>query len=106
LGVWATLTLDTHLSLQKLQVLRDSKVVIEWITNRGRLQASAIKGWKLRTRELLKNFKEISIYHIFREFNKEADHLSKQAIHEPEGRITYFKWENGTKGPKRHLILF
>jgi ribonuclease HI len=106
LGVWATLTLATHLSLQKLQVLGDSKVVIEWLTNRGRLQASAIEGWKLRTKELLKNFQEISFQHIFREFNKEADHLSKQAIHEPEGRITYFKWENGTEGPKRHLILF
>jgi len=44
LGVWATLTLATHLSLQKLQVLGDSKVVIDWLTKRGRLQASSIKG--------------------------------------------------------------
>jgi hypothetical protein len=73
---------------------------------RGRLQASAIEGWKLRIKELIKHFQEISFQHIFREYNKEADLLSKQALQEPEGRITYYKWENGTEGPKRHLILF
>jgi hypothetical protein len=94
------------LSLQKLQALGDSKVVIEWINNRGRLQASAIEGCKLRTKELIKKIQEISFQHIYREFNTEADQLSKQVIHEPKGRITYYKWENGIAGPISHLILF
>jgi len=37
LGIWATLTLATHLALSKLQALGDSKVIIEWLNNRGRL---------------------------------------------------------------------
>jgi ribonuclease HI len=106
LGVWATLMLATHLSFQRLQVLGDSKVVIDWLSKRGRLQASAIEGWKSRIKELIKPFQEISFEHIYREYNKEADLLSKQALWEPEGRITYYKWDNGTEGPRRHLSLY
>jgi ribonuclease HI len=99
LGVWATLTLATHLSLQKLQVLGDSKVIIEWLNNRGRLQASAIEGWKLRTKELIKYFQEISFQHIFREFNKEADQLSKQAIMNQKAEYHISSGKMGLQGP-------
>ena len=34
LGVWATLMLAKHLSFHKLQVLGDSKVVIDWLNKR------------------------------------------------------------------------
>jgi ribonuclease HI len=108
LGVWETLTLATHLSIHELQVLGDSKVVIEWMNEKGRIQASANTFNKsvLHEKELIKHFQEISFAHIFREFNNEADFLSKQAIQEPEGRITFFKWVNGTKGPKRQYNLY
>jgi hypothetical protein len=48
LGVWATLLLANHLSIHKLQILGDSKVVIDWINKRGELRACAIEGWKQR----------------------------------------------------------
>jgi hypothetical protein len=60
LGIWATLTLANHLALPKLHALRDSKVIIEWLNNRGRFHASAIEGWKHRTKELIKNFKKLA----------------------------------------------
>ena len=101
-----TLTLATHLALPKIHTLGDSKVIIEWLNNRGRLHASAIEGFKHRTKELIKKIQEISFQHIFREFNKEVDQLSKQPINEPEGKISYYKWENGAAGPIQHLILF
>jgi hypothetical protein len=83
------------LSIQKLQILGDSKVVIDFLNHRGRLQAISIKGWKLRTMDLANLFQEISFHHIFREFNKETDQLSKQALLELEGRLSYYKWKNG-----------
>jgi ribonuclease HI len=106
LGVWATLMLASHLSFHRLQVLGDSKVVIDWLSNRGRLQASTIEGWKSKIKELIKPFQAISFEHIYREFNEEADLLSKQELREPEGRITYYQWVNGTEGPMRHLNLY
>jgi len=106
LGIWATLTLANHLALPKLHALRDSKVIIEWLNNRGRFHASAIEGWKHRTKELIKRFQEISFQHIFRDFNKEADQLSKQAIREPDGRISFYKWDSGSAGPMNYLVLY
>jgi ribonuclease HI len=105
LGVWETLLLASHLSFHRIQVLGDSKVVIDWLSNRGRLQASAIEGWKSRIKNLIKHFHAISFEHIFREFNMEADLLSKKALREPKGIITYYLWTNGTEGPRRHLSL-
>jgi ribonuclease HI len=105
LGISATLRLATHLALPKIQALGDSKVIIEWINNSGRLQANAIEGWKHRTKELIQKFQEISFHHIFRDFNKEADQLSKQVIHEPDGIISYYKWEPRITGPMNHLVL-
>jgi ribonuclease HI len=37
MGVCATLMLASHMSLHHLQILGDSKVVIDWLSNRGRL---------------------------------------------------------------------
>jgi ribonuclease HI len=56
LGIWATLTLAIHLSLPKLQAMGDSRVIIDWLNDRGKLQACTIEGWKLRTKELIKKF--------------------------------------------------
>jgi hypothetical protein len=68
----------------------DSRVIIDWLNDRGQLQASTIEGWKIRTKDLIKKFQAISFHHIYREFNKEADQLSKQALLEYEGKITYY----------------
>jgi hypothetical protein len=59
-----------------------------------------------RTKVLSTNFQEIIYKHIYREYNKEADCLSKQALLGPIGRLTYYIWENGKAGPLFHLNLF
>jgi ribonuclease HI len=106
LGVWASLTVAQHLSYTKLQILGDSKVVIDWLNKRGRLQACAIEGWKGKVHGLLKMFQDISFHHIYRAHNKEADILSKKSFMEPEGRITFYSWENGIEGHREHISLF
>ena len=90
MGVWETLTLEKYLSIQKLQVLGDSKLVIEWLTKKGRLQTCAIESWKIKILDLIKDFHEIIFQHIYRDHNKEVDTLSKKSSLEPEGRITYY----------------
>jgi len=100
LGVWKNLMLASHLSFHKLQVPSDSKVVIDWLSNIGRLQASAIEGWKSKINDLIKSFHAISFDHIYKEFNVEVYLLSKLALREPKGRITYYQWINGIEGPK------
>jgi hypothetical protein len=80
MGVWAILTMATHLSLHKLQVLGDSKVVIDCLSKKGRLRASVIENWILKILDLIKDLQEIIFQHIYMEHNKEEDNLSKKAL--------------------------
>jgi ribonuclease HI len=43
MGVWATLILAKQWNIQKIQILGDSKVVIDWLNHRGKLQAIDIE---------------------------------------------------------------
>jgi len=105
LGIWATLTLASHLSLPKLQAFGNSKVIIDWLNDRGHLKACAIEGSNIRTKYPIKNFQAISFHHIYKEFNKEAYQLSKQDLLKPEGKIYYYLWEPGGAGPTNYLVM-
>jgi ribonuclease HI len=54
LGAWATLLLAHSLSISSIHVLGDSKVIIDWLLNKGRLQVSALEGWKIRIKDIIK----------------------------------------------------
>jgi ribonuclease HI len=85
LGAWATLYLAARLCIENLKVLGDSSIVIEWLGSRGKLQAFSLLAWMDRLRHLQSYFNKISYNHIFREYNKSVDHLSKLALQEKMG---------------------
>jgi hypothetical protein len=95
-----------HWLIKKLHVLGDSKVIIDWINLKRQLHATNFEGWKLKTKELATTFQDIKFHHIYRDFDKEVDTLSKRALMEPEGRLSYFLWLNGTESPHSHLNIF
>jgi len=47
MGLWATLTLASLWVMDKIQILGDSKVIIDWMNQKGLLQAVNLEGWKL-----------------------------------------------------------
>jgi hypothetical protein len=53
-------------------------------------------------------FEKVSFYHAYRDFNKEADVLSKKALrdHNQRGEIIYTEWEDNKQGPSRRLKVF
>jgi ribonuclease HI len=106
MGLWATLTLAMLWSIEKIQILGDSKVIIDWINQKGQLHAMNIECWKLKTKELANKFKDISFQHIYREHNKEVDSLSKRALKELEGRLYVYHWDNGEESPHTYLNIF
>jgi ribonuclease HI len=106
MGLWATLTLATLWAIDKIHILGDSKVIIDWINQKSQLNAVNIEGWKIKTLELARNMKNSSYKHIYREHNKEADLLSKRALKELKGRLSVFHWENGEESPHSHLNIF
>jgi ribonuclease HI len=89
-----------------MQVLGDSKVVIQWLKQEGNLQTISTEGWKRRIKELISTFKNIHFQHIFREANGEADQLSKQALTAPKGKISYYTWDGKNAGPTFQVDVF
>jgi ribonuclease HI len=80
LGAWATLHLASRLNIEVLQILGDSRTIIEWLNNRGKLQAISLMAWKDIIRLLQPTFKKLSYKHIYREHNKTTDQLSKATL--------------------------
>jgi len=87
LGLWTTLTLAASWSLDALHVQGDSKVIIDWISNKGRLNSILLTGWMQKSRDLLQCFSNISFLHVSRVFNRTADALSKRALSEETGKL-------------------
>jgi hypothetical protein len=48
LGSWDTLFLTNLLALPKIQILGDSKVIIDWLNEKSELRVSSLEGWKKR----------------------------------------------------------
>jgi ribonuclease HI len=95
MGAWETLHIEKYLSIQKLQVLGDSSVIINWLNKKGNLVVNALEGWKQRIIILKGKFVETNFYHIFCNFNMATDEQSKRALSEPEGYIVLHKWSDG-----------
>jgi len=106
LGVWATLFLASRLHIEALQVLGDFRIIIEWLSNRGDLQAISILAWKDIIRLLQTTFKKLTYNHIYRELNKTMDHLSKLALQKNPGILTYNHRLDGHEGPSHIQTLF
>jgi ribonuclease HI len=95
LGLWATLTLASLWSINQLFVLGDSRIVIDWASQKSSLHSVSIESWLEKTRALSSSFTDINFLHISREHNRVADELSKRALGETVGRLSVFHSDNG-----------
>jgi hypothetical protein len=73
--------------IEHIQILGDSKIVIDWLNNKGTLQVSSLLGWLDQVLGLNHIFIFISFAHIYREENEEANSFSKKMLHFLEGKI-------------------
>ena len=63
-----------------MQVMVDSKVVIEWTTGIFAFHSLYLQQWGDIVLELIQNFNHITIHYIFRELNGVSNDLSKKAL--------------------------
>jgi ribonuclease HI len=106
LGVWALLTLASRLSILEIHVQGDSNIIIEWLKGKSHLQVATLECWKVRIGELIKLFQKITFSHVYREYNKVADNLSKYALLQVPGKIVYYCCEEEHEGPLQFLDLY
>jgi hypothetical protein len=106
LRAWAILFLARHLNLDVIQVIGDSKIIIEWLKDKGKLQITSLMGWMDKIKVLKNVFREIHFTHVYRELNMDADHLSKKALTKTEGKLEFNRWVEGNEGPTISINLF
>ena len=78
--LWATLNIAKDKQIDKLNIYGDSKIVIEWVQIRNNIIAPHLQNLLRAIRSLHPSFETIQFNHIYREFNTEADTLSKMAL--------------------------
>jgi ribonuclease HI len=106
MGAWATIHLAKYFELEKLHVFGDSLVIINWLSEKGKLEVCSLTGWKRRINILKKRFTEINFYHILREFNRGADEQSKKALLEQEGHLVIQKWMDGRESSTNIIHIY
>jgi hypothetical protein len=94
------------LNIEVIQVIGDSKIIIEWLKDKDKLQIVSLMGWMDRINKLKNSFKEIHYTHVYRELNMEAYSLSKKALTKTEGKIIYNCWVDGNEGPPHYFKLY
>ena len=88
-GITCSMGRARWLDLAELDVFGDSKLIVHWENIKHSLEVPDLAHWMERTRSLISTFDRISVQHIFREQNMEADFLSREGFNHTPGRISY-----------------
>lgn len=93
LALSGLLFLSQHIGSQSLFIFGDSKVVVDWFNGDAGLNVVALQAWKCRIQTLRSIFSSIKAMHIHREFNSQADKLSKLCLYSQFGLLQVEEFE-------------
>ena len=79
-ALWATLKIAKDKQIDKLNIHGDSKTVIDWAQERNNIRAPRLQNLLRAIWSIQPFFASLKFKHVYREFNTEADTLSKQAL--------------------------
>jgi ribonuclease HI len=102
MGVWDTLTLAIMWSIQKIQILGDSKVIIDWLNLKSNLQVIDIEGWKHKNRDLTTFFHGINFHRFTRTSIRRQTYYLKDLSW---NRKVDYLFTNGQEGLEDHLLI-
>jgi hypothetical protein len=77
MALWSLLFFSLHKQVTCLQLIGDSKVIVDWFSYKNNLQGTSLQPWMTRIRQMSGSFQLLKIQHIYMEFNNEVDQLSK-----------------------------
>jgi ribonuclease HI len=106
LSLWSLLFFADSRNFHQMQILGDSKVIVDWFNHKAQLQVATLQGWIQKICMLAMNFSFLSLSHIYREYNSVADKLSKEALLLDEGRLVVEEFEGNIPGPLQFIDIF
>ena len=89
LSLWAVLLTSHMMGIPLSQIYGDSLVIINWVKGSTALSPTDLVHWCRETKKLFTSFQALSITHIYREHNRLADRLSKDALFFRQGKGRY-----------------
>lgn len=75
-------------------VFGDTKTTIYWVNNKHSIQVIQLIPWMDKIRSIICLMPGISFSHVYREYNQEADTLSKEALGIQEGFVRHQHIQN------------
>jgi hypothetical protein len=93
-------------NLDVFQVICDSKIIIEWLKDRGKLQIAPLMGWMDIIKILKNSFREIHFTHVYMELNMDAYFLLKKELSKTEGKLEFSRWVDVNEGAILSINLF
>ena len=80
LALWALLVVSKILGIPLQTIYGDSLVIINWENRISSLDSLNLSHWCKDIRSIIQNFSSLTLNHIYREHNQQADCLSKKAL--------------------------
>jgi hypothetical protein len=87
-------------------VAGDSKVVLDWFVDKTKLEILSLNSWKTKILILRGHFTGIKSMHVHRQFNYEADSLSKKDLTSPIGWLHFEESYMGSVINADRLYIF
>lgn len=95
LDLWGLMWFARQLCVDRLTVFGDSHVVINYMKNTNALSTPQLIHQPDRIKALCDSFNHINFFHVYKEKNSEADHLSKMGLEKEFGLMYYQLFEGG-----------
>ena len=87
LALWALLVVAKEFGIPSLHIRGDSSIIINRVKGRSALSSLNLDGWCQNIRHLESSFLSFDFSHVYREYNKKADGLSKEALSMASGLL-------------------
>lgn len=88
-GLYEGLKMCKEQNLDCILIEGDSKLVVYQVTNQWKINHQHIREYYMKIQDLLKNFKSISIRHVYRDMNSKADQLSDETLEKKKSWIRF-----------------
>lgn len=106
LALWGLLNMSLHCGIISLFIFGDSKVIVDWFNGEANLNVLILQDWKNRILSLRPSFSFIKALHIHREYNSQADSLSKQGLSGQLGLLQVEEFDEGSLISAFSISLF
>lgn len=104
-SLWTLLEVAKRKDLRKLQVLGDSKLVIDWAQGKVNVQNTKLANVLREIKLAFQSFKWLSFHHVLRELNSKANELSEEALELQKRAFEFYEYFEGIETKAMKLWL-